>query len=69
MFEECHVQNYLYSSEMYFHCELTFIQISAHLTETEFQIYEMINQFKGFANPDSINKNKENDCLKWQFII
>jgi hypothetical protein len=53
MFEECHIQNYLHSSEMYFHFELTFIHNSAHLTETPFQIYEMTNESKGFASPES----------------
>jgi hypothetical protein len=36
MFQECHIQNYLQASEMYFHFELTFIHNSAHLTETTF---------------------------------
>ena len=53
MFEECHVQCYLCSSEMYFHFELTFIHNSAHLTETAFQIYELTNRSKGFAKPES----------------
>ena len=51
MFEECHVQNFQCSSEMYFHFELTFIHNSAHLTETAFQI--LTNRSKGFANPES----------------
>jgi len=34
MFEECHVQNYLCSSEMYFHFELIFLHNFAHLTES-----------------------------------